>query len=511
METRPPSYGQIAIAVGFALSCFALLLALWLAFGGPVPLKPKGYRVTVPVREATQLAVESDVRISGVSVGKVKQIELGDANDAEATIEVDSRYAPIPSDTRAILRQKTLLGETYIELTPGSAEAEPIPEGGELASAQVANSVQLDEIFRTFDEPTREAFRVWMQDGGTAVQGRGGDLNAALGTLDPFTQQGAELLRTLDRQRLAVGSLVRDGGEVFAALSERPGALRGLIENTETVFSTTAARNAELADLFTVMPTFLRESRLTLDRLDRFAADTDPLITQLRPVARELSPTLVELGRFAPTAETFFTRLLPVTRLSKTGFTALRGLLDGRLPPLLTRLTPFTKQLIPVLEVVRSYRREVTAFVANASAATNAFLTPPESEGRRVRYLRTTGPLNPELLAGFPERLGTNRTNPYVKPGGYSKLAQTLESFQTNHCGAAGATAILDLDDAAAFPGDLLDRIYQYAFTGAPIGPGNEVSSDDVLAPPCTKQAQYQSVGGGLQELSDYLHVRANP
>ena len=29
----------------FALSCFGLLLFLWLAFGGPIPLKPKGYRV----------------------------------------------------------------------------------------------------------------------------------------------------------------------------------------------------------------------------------------------------------------------------------------------------------------------------------------------------------------------------------------------------------------------------------------------------------------------------------
>ncbi len=510
METRPPSYGQIAIAVGFALSCFALLLALWLAFGGPVPLKPKGYRVTVPVQEATQLAVESDVRISGVSVGKVKEIDLGNANDALATIEVDSRYAPIPSDTRATLRQKTLLGETYVELTPGSPDALPIPEDGELAAAQVAKSVQLDEIFRTFDEPTREAFRVWMQDGAAAVQGRGADLNAALGTLDPFTEQGAELLRTLDRQRVAVGALVRDGGEVFEALGERR-QLRGLIENTETVFSTTAARNAELADLFTVLPTFLVESRLTLDRLEEFAGDTDPLIDQLKPVARELSPTLIELGKLAPTLETFFDRLLPVTRLSEDGFSALRDLLDKRLTPLLTRITPFGNELLPVLEVVRSYRKELTAFLGNAAAATNAVANPVEAGGRNVRYLRSTAPLNPQVLAGYGERLGINRTNPYVKPGGYKNLVDTLKSFQTNHCGSAGANAILDLDDAAEFPGDLLSRINDFAFTGAPVGPGNEVNSDDVPAPRCAKQSKFESIGGSLEELSDYLHVRAKP
>src|SRR6266513_2823047 len=113
METRPPTVTRILVAIGFALSCFALALFLWIAFGGPLPLKAEGYRFTVPFNEATQLAVESDVRISGVSVGKVKSVNLGSNGLGDAAIELDSRYAPIPADTRAMLRQKTLLGETY--------------------------------------------------------------------------------------------------------------------------------------------------------------------------------------------------------------------------------------------------------------------------------------------------------------------------------------------------------------------------------------------------------------
>src|SRR6476660_2133748 len=130
METRPPTVTRILVAIGFALSCFALALFLWIAVGGPLPLKPEGYRFTVPFKEATQLAVESDVRISGVSVGKVKSVNLGDNGLADASIEVDSQYAPIPVDTRAILRQKTLLGETYVELTPGNRDGAKLPEGG---------------------------------------------------------------------------------------------------------------------------------------------------------------------------------------------------------------------------------------------------------------------------------------------------------------------------------------------------------------------------------------------
>src|SRR4051794_12960467 len=158
MQKQAPTLGRLLVMVGFALSCFGLLLFLRLAFGGPVPLKPKGYRFTTSFGEATQLAKEADVRISGVSVGKVKQIETGSDGRSKATIELESRYSPLPKDSKAILRQKTLLGETYVELTPGDKSAGTIPEDGALPAAQVSQTVELDEIFRAFDAPTRRAF-----------------------------------------------------------------------------------------------------------------------------------------------------------------------------------------------------------------------------------------------------------------------------------------------------------------------------------------------------------------
>ena len=127
MQKQAPSIARILIAVGFTLSCFGLILFLWIAFGGPIPLKPQSYRITAYFPEATQLAIESDVRIGGVSVGKVKEIELAppdkrvDGKDTtEAVLEIEPDFAPISTDARAILRQKTLLGETYVELTSGT-------------------------------------------------------------------------------------------------------------------------------------------------------------------------------------------------------------------------------------------------------------------------------------------------------------------------------------------------------------------------------------------------------
>ena len=156
----------------FALSCFGLLLFLWLAFGGPVPLKPKGYRFHTSFAESGQLALEADVRISGVPVGKVKSITPDkQTGRADVVIQLQSRYAPLPSDAKAILRQKTLLGETYVELTPGHRNAKPIPENGQLASSQVSDTVELDEILRAFDPKTRAAFQDWMQTQAEAIGG----------------------------------------------------------------------------------------------------------------------------------------------------------------------------------------------------------------------------------------------------------------------------------------------------------------------------------------------------
>ena len=86
----------------FALSCFGLLLFLWLSFGGPVPLKPKGYQVKVAFPEATQLGEQADVRVAGVSVGKLtkKDIDPKQPNRTIATLTIDRKFAPIAKDTQ---------------------------------------------------------------------------------------------------------------------------------------------------------------------------------------------------------------------------------------------------------------------------------------------------------------------------------------------------------------------------------------------------------------------------
>jgi ABC-type transporter Mla subunit MlaD len=156
MRTSGPKPGQLAAMVIFTFSCFGLLLFLWLSFGGAIPLKPKGYRFEVAFPEATTLAEQADVRIAGVSVGKVvHKVRDPRGNRTLATIELERRYAPIHRDARAMLRQKTLLGETYVALTPGSRGAPQVGEGQKLPDAGVDDTVELDEVLKIFPKETR--------------------------------------------------------------------------------------------------------------------------------------------------------------------------------------------------------------------------------------------------------------------------------------------------------------------------------------------------------------------
>ncbi len=518
MGQRAPSQGQIAIAVGFAFSCFALLLFLWNTFGGPVPFAPQGYRVKVPFNEAAQLAVESDVRISNVSVGRVKAVELQDEGEnrdlALATLELEDNYAPIPTDTRAILRQKTLLGETYVELTQGSDASGTVPEGGSLPRAQVSEAVQLDEIVRAFDAPTRAAFQTWMQQAAIATAGRGADLSAAIANLEPFAEQTNKLLRVLDTQDEAVSRFVKNTGVVFGALSERQGQLRGLVQNSATVFATTAQRNEDLRDAFRALPTFLDESRLTLRKLDEFSTLANPVITQLRPSGPLLSGTLRQIARVSPDLKGFFVGFRKLARRSKKGLPALQDLLNIDLPPLLTQLNPFLRQVTPIITAARLYDREITSFLGNVTGITQATTATAATDGQPAHYLRTLdAPLNPEVFSVWPtNRPQLNRNSAYEVPDWADALASgTLPSFETAQC-AAGPNAQLlpgtPLDPdfiprsnpaLNSTPAQLFDRIKQYAY-------GNGLSTTGVPRPPCIQQSSIGSIGE-IPQVTQFLHV----
>ncbi|MDQ4040364.1 MAG: hypothetical protein M3141_01275, partial [Actinomycetota bacterium] len=96
-------------------------------------------------------------------------------------------------------------------------------------------------------------------------------------------------------------------------------------------------------------------------------------------------------------------------------------------PPLVRVLYTAGRDLVPVAELLGRHRNEVTAMFANVAAATQATL--PGAGGKPIHYLRTLIPFTNEAFVDRPQRLPSNRHNPYFAPRGLDRLASGLHAF----------------------------------------------------------------------------------
>jgi virulence factor Mce-like protein len=466
MRPQPLNAARIFVVAAFSLTCFGLMLFLWNAFGGDVPLKPKGYRVTLALPEADLLADQADVRISGVHVGTVVRTEPGtdaaDPNRKDAVLEIEPRYAPLRRDVRAIIRRKSLAGEEFLELTPGNAGTPAVPDGGRLAAANVAASVKIDELLRAFDPSTRRAFGVWIQQQGLAVGDQGAALNAALGTLPAFEGDFTDVLTTLNRQSSAVRAAVRETGTVFDALSERGDALRGLIVNGKRATDAFAQRGDALQGTFKALPAFEAESQQLLHRAERFRKNTDPVLTALRPGFRAFSATAQELPGTARELNRLVHGVRDLNGPALRGLPATRELLD-QARPFIAQFSPFLGQLAPILDYVEPNADTVNTLVANLTAATQATAAGYGSAGAGVHYARAGMAMHPDSLAQFPRRQSTTRTNPYDSGRIRYSATEPYSVFDDGNCGQPLRFPKLGAPNAAALMGtEMLERIRHF-------------------------------------------------
>ncbi len=435
MNTSSPTAGRIFVIAAFSLSCFGLLLFFWLAFGGPIPLKPQGYRVQVAFTDAATLAEQADVRTAGVSIGKVVKKELAPGgNSLLATIELSSRYAPLRSDARAILRQKTLLGETYVELETGSAGAPALEEGSRLDDGRVAQAVEFDELLSIFDEPTRKAFRGWQASLAKAGAGRGEDLNDALGSLQPFTENARDVVRVLNTRREALRNLVHNAGKTFEEVTRDEEALSTLVQRNSELFGELAERRDALAESIRILPTFLDETKATLARVGTFSLNAEPLLRDLDPVLDDLQPTLASLHEVAPDLENLFDNLDPLIDAGDDGLPALSRTLRG-LDPTLAAAGPFLRQVNPLLRFLELNQVRMTDFMSTPAATLGGIrstLPDSKSNGHVLPQIIMAGPETlPSLTRGAGER-GNAYPASNIRP---DPQAQILPSFDCTRAG----------------------------------------------------------------------------
>jgi phospholipid/cholesterol/gamma-HCH transport system substrate-binding protein len=501
MQKRAPTFGNILVIILFTLSCFGLLLFLWESFGGPVPLKPKGYQFTVSVPRSLALAEQSDVRISGVDVGHVVALKLGDEGRTIATVELASRYAPIRANTHAILRQKTLLGETYVQLIPQSQTGPYLADGGRLSEGQVEPSVTLDDILSALDPKTRRSFQVWMQSVAVGITGRGEQINSDFAELHPFTEHANKLVTILASQEGALTGVVKGTGEVFDALSERDHQFQSLIVNGERTFHAAASESQAFAQAWKLLPSFEHNSQVAFKELDKLSVIANPFLEQLSPALRQLSRLLEATKPFAPPFNNFMTALGPLTKAAKKGLPAVKPELELTVP-LLENFRPVLHNFDPFLQFTDQYIPELQAFFANFAAATQTkaqdsnLAVGGQSKGPAVHFLKAMLVLGPESLTVYNKRIGTNRANPYFQPGAFRALANGgLKVFEGGACADSAPSVSGPANETISQT--LIEQLIQFHIANKPETP------NAVAAPACNQQGPFTFNG----QSSQYPHV----
>ncbi|HEX8066807.1 MAG TPA: MlaD family protein [Thermoleophilaceae bacterium] len=436
MQKEAPSIGRIVVMVTWALSCIGLLLFLWISFGGVIPMKAKGYRVKTHLPETVLLTKAADIRMAGLDIGNITKLELSRDGGQEVEIEIEPEFAPLPADTRILARQKSILGQLYLELTPGTGSGRHLDDGATIPAKNIVESVELDEIVRTFNKETRDNFRGWIREIATAISnGRSEDLSNAIGNLDDFAGSGARALQVLDEQEPALRQLVRNTGITLNALTERRGQLRELIVNANGFFEALASRDDALAETIGIFPTFLEESRLSLDRLRTFATDTRPLVRDLIPVALQLRPTLHDLGELSPDLKAVFRKLDPVISESGRNLPAAAKFVTGA-KPLFGALHSYLPELNPILSFANYEQEQLADFIMNGGPSVGAKMPGLPGEGPR-HYGRQFSNTNARSLGLAQERPNYERGNAYPAPN-YLKRNRPLGITESFDCKPAG-------------------------------------------------------------------------
>jgi hypothetical protein len=143
---------------------------------------------------------------------------------------------------------------------------------------------------------------------------------------------------------------------------------------------------------------------------------------------------------------------------------ALESFLKGSVP-WLARLRPYLGGLVPIINYINDYRRELAAFFANSTATTQS--SGPNAAGnKQLHYLRISNPINPELLTEYSGRLDSNRGNPYMAPGGYAKLLSGLDVFGSYLCTSRPQPTI-----GSSIPASLAHVLKIDYYTAKPGGP----------------------------------------
>ena len=326
----------------------AALAALVVATTGATPGKPT-YEVDAIFDNADFLIEGQDVKIGGAQVGSVTKVGLTGTKQAQVTLEVEEKFGPFREDARCQIRPQSLIGEKFVQCSPGTPDAPELRRrGGRRPTVPVERThspVDLDLVFGALRRPIRERLTILLNELGTGLAGRPQELNDAIRRANPALQEARRTLEILGSERRTLGRLIDESDRVLAELAQRRGAVRDFISNANDVTRTMADRRGDIDLAVRRLPPLLAE-------LEPSARELAGLASEARPAVRDLAaaaPSLRQLlGDFDPLAEATRPTLAKLSRLTATARPAVRAA-----HPVADRLRPVADLLPETVDLTR--------------------------------------------------------------------------------------------------------------------------------------------------------------
>jgi ABC-type transporter Mla subunit MlaD len=293
------------------------------------------YLVRAIFDDASFAAQGEDVRIAGANVGSIRSLGVTSGKKAAVTIAItDHRFAPFHDDATCAIRPQSLIGEEYVDCTPGTAGAAPLSRIGSgpgsgtyyLPVTRTSSPIDSDIVQNISTEPVRESLAVIINEFGTGLAARGSDLNAVIHRANPALGNTDKVLKILAGQNRTLAQLATDSDAVLGPLARERKQISGFITQANTTAVASAARAQAISQTFQKFPSYLAQLRPLMTDLGKLADQGTPLMTSLGQSAAALGQQFANLTPFAAQARTALINLGAAAQKSQPSLLATQPL-----------------------------------------------------------------------------------------------------------------------------------------------------------------------------------------
>ena len=283
----------VARVAGIGALALAVILAVYLL----VLKAPSGHEYTLVFQSAGQLVKDDDVQVGGRRIGSVRKIELTRDNRAAIKVVVQEPYAPLREGTTATIRLTSLSGvaNRYVALTPAPDTAKKLDDGASLNTDSTTTVVDLDQVFNTIDEKTRNDLSGVIKGLARQYSGKAKEAGQSAEYFNPVLSTSRRLVQQLTQDEGALTSFIVNSSQAVTAIAERRGDLAALVGNANATAGAIGDENVALAEALGLLPTTLRRANTTFVNLRATLDDLDTLVDVSKPATKNLTPFLRQL------------------------------------------------------------------------------------------------------------------------------------------------------------------------------------------------------------------------